>query len=175
MIKILALNIFADIQQKSTDTLCASGSFGIAIFDNSQNMQSFKFQRFGRSSTVTLATSRCVNSNISYRNRFQAMRPGRPPARPLSQKISTTEGGESILYAVLMSGESIPTFPTPLVQTQYIRKFKLPWRESLKNIRIVFILRLSLFILQKSKLRISISVITNVFIHNSNPIWRGEN
>ena len=46
------------------------------------------------------------------------------------------EGGKSILYTVLMSGELIPAFPTPLVQHN-IRKFKLPWRELLKNIRSV--------------------------------------
>ena len=59
MRKILALNKFVDTQKKLIDTLCASGSFGVAIFDNSQNIQSLKFQRFGRSSTVTLTTSRC--------------------------------------------------------------------------------------------------------------------
>ena len=41
--RLRAPNKFADIQKKSTDTLCASGSFGVAIFDNSQNMKSLKF------------------------------------------------------------------------------------------------------------------------------------
>ena len=57
MCKLLALNRFADNQKNPTDTLCASGSFGVAIFDNSQNIQSLKFQQFGRSSAVTLTTS----------------------------------------------------------------------------------------------------------------------
>ena len=39
--------------------LRADGSFGVAIFDNFQNMQYLKFHRFGRSSTVTLTNSRC--------------------------------------------------------------------------------------------------------------------
>ena len=75
--KLLTLNVFSDIQKKSTDTLCASGSFGVKIFDNSQNMQSLKFQRFGRSSAVTLTNYQCFgipvntffpSTNISHKN-----------------------------------------------------------------------------------------------------------
>jgi len=37
-------------------------------------------------------------------------------ARPLSWQRSRMDGGKSILYTALMSGESMPAFATPLVQ-----------------------------------------------------------
>ena len=43
---------------KTQRTLRLSGSFGIAVFDNTQRIQQQKHQKFGKSSTMTLATSR---------------------------------------------------------------------------------------------------------------------
>ena len=53
----LSFNI---IMNRTNKTLKLSGSFGISIFDNSQIMHKFKFQRGLKSSMVSLTTSRCV-------------------------------------------------------------------------------------------------------------------
>ena len=49
----------ADITEKTKNTLKDGPKIGIAIFDNSQNFRKLKFQRFRKSSSVTLTTSRC--------------------------------------------------------------------------------------------------------------------
>ena len=49
---------FKEVMEKSMQTLKISGSFGIAVYDNSQRFQIQKFQRNGVSSSATLTTCR---------------------------------------------------------------------------------------------------------------------
>ena len=59
MKKKMDLKPYDPVMIETIQTLKDSGTFGVAIFDNSKIFQSVKFQRNSQSSTASLATARC--------------------------------------------------------------------------------------------------------------------